>query len=113
MAENNVIWFFAQGLAANCSALLIWFYSPLKITLGQLFIDKNLYSIDQVDTAVLILNKWIGKLISCYICMSFWVSLLIGLLYLLFFDAPAWFPMLTATSYPSLCYIFKKIIDKN
>lgn len=113
MAENNVFWFFAQGLIANCTALLIWFYSPLKVTIGQLFIDKNLYSIDQVDTAVLILNKWIGKLISCYICMSFWLSLIIGLIYVFFVGAPWWFPLLTASSYPSLCYAYKKFIDKN
>ena len=100
------------GLAATLTILVIWFYSPLKITLGQLFIDKNLYSLDQVETAVLIKNKWIGKLISCYICFSFWTSLFVGLILYKALDLPWYFPILTWFTYPSIAYLYKSLVEK-
>jgi hypothetical protein len=103
---------YIEGLLITWTILLIWFYSPIKITLGQLFIDKNLYSTDQVETAVMIKNKWLGKLISCYICCSFWTSLAVGIILKLILDLPGYFPLLTWFTYPSLSYLYKKIIDK-
>jgi len=103
---------YAQGLLTTLTVLLIWFYSPLKVTLGQLFIDKHLYSIDQVDTALLMKNKWLGKLLGCYICCSFWTSLIIGIIFLKANDLPFTFPTLTAFTYPCIAYLYKVIIDK-
>jgi hypothetical protein len=100
------------GLLTTLTSLVIWFYSPLKITLGQLFIDKNLYSIDQVDTAILIKNKWLGKLLSCYICFSFWTSLVVGLILFKSLDLPGYFPFLTWFTYPSIAYFYKSIVEK-
>jgi len=110
--EEGYIFAYAKGLLTTWTVLLIWFYSPLKVTLGQLFIHKNLYSNDQVETAIMIRNKWLGKLASCYICFSFWTSLLVGL-FLKFENNLSWkFIFLTWFTYPSLCYLYKSIIDK-
>lgn len=100
------------GLGMTLTALVIWFYSPLKITLGQIFVDKNLYSIDQVDTAIIIKNKWLGKLLSCYICFSFWTSLLVGLFLFKLLDLQWFFPFLTWFTYPSIAYLYKSIVEK-
>jgi len=111
MEGSSYIYYF-EGLLITWTILLIWFYSPLKVTLGQLFIDKNLYSNDQVETAMLIKNKWLGKLLSCYICFSFWTSLLVGLFFVKTTEVPWYFSLLTWFTYPSLCYLYKAIIDK-
>jgi len=103
---------YIQGLFVTWTVLLIWFYSPIKVTLGQLFIDKNLYSNDQVETALMLKNIWLGKLLSCYICFSFWTSLIVGSVFYKIFDLPGYFPFLTWFTYPSLCYLYKSIIDK-
>jgi len=104
---------YIQGLLVTWTGLLIWFYSPLKVTLGQLFIDKNLYSNDQVETAIMIKNQWVGKLLSCYICCSFWLSLLVGIVFYLLMNLPGYFPFLTWFTYPSLCYLYKRIIGNH
>jgi hypothetical protein len=101
-----------EGLLVTLTALLIWFYSPLKVTLGQLFIHKNLYTDDQVETAIMIKNKWLGKLLSCYICFSFWTSLLVGAFFKISYNLPYQFIFLTWFTYPSLCYLYKSIIDR-
>jgi len=111
MEGNNII-YYIQGLFVTWTILLIWFYSPLKVTLGQLLIDKNLYSNDQVETALLIKFPFLGKLLSCYICFSFWTSLIVGIILYKLFDLPGYFPFLAWFTYPSLCYLYKAIIDK-
>lgn len=104
--------FFLLGYLVTQTLLLIWFYSPLKITLGQIFIDKNLYSVDQVETAIMIKNKWIGELISCYICCSFWTSLFVGIVFKKAFSLPLFFVLLAWFTYPSICYLYKLLVKK-
>ena len=103
---------YTAGLLTTLSTLLLWFYSPLKVTLGQLFINKNLYSADQVETAVMIKSPWLGKLISCYICCSFWISLFVGIILTLAQGLPGYFPLLTFFTYPCIAYLYKHVIDK-
>jgi len=110
--ETSYFLAYAKGLLITWTILLIWFYSPLKVTLGQLFLHKNLYTDDQVETAIMIKNKWLGKLLSCYICFSFWTSLLVGLFFK-FESGLSWkFVSLAWFTYPSLCYLYKTFIDK-
>lgn len=99
------------GLLITTTLLLIWFYSPLRITIGQLFIDKDMYTFDQFETYLLLKNVWIGKLLSCYICSSFWLSIFIGLIFVLLGYASIIFPLITGLTYPSICYVYKKMID--
>ena len=109
---ERIIDLYALGLLNTFTALLIWFYSPLKVTIGQLFFDKDMYLNDQFDTLMLFKNKWLGKLVSCYICCSFWTSVAVGIIYCSIFNLSYLYPILTATTYPSLAYIFKGIINK-
>lgn len=94
------------------SFLLIWFYSPLKTTLGQIFFDKNIFTNDQFETTLLLKNSFLGKLTSCYICSSFWLSLITGATLFFIFGLEWYFPFLTWFTYPSLLYIYKIILDK-
>ena len=110
--EESYFYSYAKGLLTTWTVLLIWFYSPLKVTLGQLFIHKNLYTDDQVETALMIKNKWLGKLASCYICFSFWTSLFISIFYKFACNLSWEFVPLAWFTYPSLCYLYKAFIDK-
>lgn len=110
--EGSSTIYYLQGLLVTLTTLLIWFYSPLKVTLGQLFIHKDLYTDDQVETAIMIKNKWLGKLASCYICFSFWTSLFVGIVFKMLYTLPVSFIFLAWFTYPSLCYLYKSIIDK-
>lgn len=109
----NYIILYTLGLLFTCNACLIWFYSPLKITLGQFLFDKDLYTVEQFETRLLIRNAFLGKLLSCYICFSFWVSLFIGIVFALLSLVPIWFIAVTAGTYPCLCYLYKTIVDKS
>lgn len=107
---NNLI-YYISGLLLVQTLLLLWFYSPLRITIGQLLFDKDLYTFDQFETYLLVRSSILGKLLSCYICSSFWLSLNIGIGFVLFANTPWYWPFFTALSYPSICYLYKKIID--
>lgn len=100
------------GLGVLTTSLLIWFYSPLRTTLGQIFFDKNIFCNDQFETALLIKSPLLGKLLGCYICTSFWLSLCIGITSVIWFSLPLTFIPLTWFTYPGLAYLYKSIIDR-
>ncbi len=109
---ERIIDLYALGFLNTCTALLIWFYSPLKVTIGQLLFDKDMYLNDQFDTLMLFKNKCLGKLVSCYICCSFWTSIAVGIAYCMVFNLSYLYRVLTASTYPALAYIFKGIVNK-
>lgn len=98
---------FLAGAFAVCSVLLLWFGSPLKITLGSLFFKKTFIVNAEFDDYLFIKNRFLGKLLSCWICLSFWLSFGVGIIFVLGFNAPIVTPVLTFFVYPSLCYLFK------
>lgn len=100
-----MIYFFITGLLILNSLLLLWFFSPLKSSLGSILFKRQLTN-DEFDDIVFIKNKFISKLLSCWICLSFWLSFIIG--FLLTFSV-TW-GVLCFLTYPSLSYIFYKII---
>lgn len=104
--------FFCGALAVN-SLLLLWFVSPLKLTLAKLLFNQNFITHDQFDTYILIRYPTFGKLTSCWICLSFWLSLAIGGAFVLWFDAPLLTPIVTFLVYPAICYLFKQIAHIN
>jgi hypothetical protein len=99
------------GLLITLTILLIWFYSPLKSTIGG-FISPQIYMNEQFDTYLLVRNKWLGKLSSCYICFSFWTSLAVGFVVSKLFGMTILYPLLTALTYPSIAYLYKSFIDR-
>jgi hypothetical protein len=100
---------FIIGLLGVNSILLLWFFSPLKITLSKFFFKADLMP-DEFDDKVFIINPLLGKLISCWICLSFWLSLIIGVFLMVILNLPVYWPLITFFCYPCLCYIFYKFI---
>jgi len=103
---------YVTGLLMVINVCLIWFYSPFRVTLGQLIFDKSIDDEDQFETHLLLFNSVIGKALSCYICFSFWTSLLIGVLAFISGLAPFCFVFIAPGTYPGICYLYKAIIDR-
>lgn len=101
--------FFVAGLLFLCSTLLLWFVSPLKITLAKIFFKKDILLPTDFDDIVSIKAPLVGKLIGCWICTSFWISLALGCLFVVM-GQPLHTPLVTFLGYPGLAYIFKTII---
>lgn len=97
------------GLLSVCSLLMLWFVSPLKSTLGQIIFKKNLTP-DQFDDWLYIKHPFIGKLLSCWICCSFWLSLFVGVIIWGVFNSSILTPLLTFLTYPALAYLYKVLI---
>jgi len=97
------------GLFSVCSLLLLWFVSPLKTTLGNILFRKNL-TLEQFDDVLYIKSPFLGKLTSCWICSSFWLSLIVGAVMVGTLQASIITPLITFLTYPGLAYIFKIII---
>jgi len=105
-----MIFEYLLGLSAVCSLLLLWFVSPLKITLGKVLFKKDLLP-EQFDDLLFLKSKFLGKLLSCWICMSFWLSLAIGIILTLWLQTNWYMPVITFLTYPSMAYAFKKLIS--
>jgi hypothetical protein len=102
---------YIAGLGITQTLLLIWFYSPLKTTITQFFLRKDAVDGELFDTWLLLKSPLVGKLLGCYFCCSFWASLIIGIGSMYCFDLPHFYPFITWLTYPSLTYLYKKIID--
>lgn len=105
--------FYILGLLLTLNACLIWFYSPLKVTLGQLFFNKDIYTHEEFETYLLISWPVLGKLLSCYICFSFWCSVVLGLIGVFAVHMPCIALVFTAGTYPALAYLYKTVIDRS
>lgn len=99
------------GLGATQTLLLIWFYSPLKTTIVQLFFKKDAIDGEILDTWLLLKSPFIGKLFGCYFCCSFWLSLIVGIVFMLWSGLSWLYPVITWLTYPSITYLYKKILD--
>lgn len=93
------------GLLNVLSFLTLWFFSPLKTTISEIFLNKILMP-HEFDDYVFSKNKYLGKLLSCWICMSFWLSLFTGLMYSTILGMPFYWGILCFSTYPSICYLF-------
>jgi hypothetical protein len=106
-----MIIYFILGLLNVNSLLLLWFFSPIKNTLGKIFFKRDLMP-DQFDDFIFVKNKVLGELISCWICCSFWLSIIIGVAYTVILQLPIFWPLITFLSYPGLSYIFYSFIKR-
>ena len=102
---------YAINVLSILSFLLLWFFSPLKLTLGKLFFKKDFIIPDEFDDRVFMFNSFLGKLQSCYICTSFWISLITGVIFLVLFSMPMYWPFLMFFTTPPIAYIFKKLVS--
>jgi hypothetical protein len=100
------------GLTSVLSLLTLWFFSPFKSTLGKIIFKKELMP-HEFDDFVYLKNNFLGTLVSCWICCSFWASLAIGVVSLFLIPGLTFFyPGITFLTYPSFCYIFYKFVTK-
>ena len=102
----NILDFFTGALGV-CSILLLWFGSPLKLTLGKILFKRDFIMPIEFDDYLCIKHPILSKLLSCWICVSFWLSLVAGATFVIFLNAPPYTPIVTFLVYPSVCYIFK------
>lgn len=102
---------FILGLSIVNSLLLLWFFSPIKITLSELFLGKSLMPLE-FDDYVYSKSKFFGKLNTCWICCSFWLSLTVGVIFCYVSSLTLLWPLITFLSYPAFCYIFYTFIKR-
>jgi len=101
---------YIMGLLGLWSFMVLWFLSPFKITLGKILFNKEFNTPVDFDDYLFIKNKVLGKLLSCWICTSFWTSLLIGIVIYFVYSTPLTTPLITFSTYPSITYLFKVLI---
>jgi len=107
---EKMIWFYLAGLFSVNSLLILWFYSPLSSSIAKYFFKKdNVSNLDDFLDFIYIKNEILGKLLSCWICMSFWISLIVGIILVICFNLPLYFPILTFFTYPALLFTIKQL----
>lgn len=100
------------GLTFVLSVLILWFFSPLKTTLSEIFLGKTLMP-QEFDDMLYIKNKWLGELLSCWVCCSFWSSLVTGIIFTIISDKPWFYPLVTFFSYPGICYLYYSLVKQS
>ena len=102
--------YYAYGLLATNSILLLWFFSPLASSIGKFFLKRNdIYITEDLIDIISLKSHFLATLLSCWICLSFWMSLLVGFLLMIFFNLHWQFPLITFSSYPPILYIIKQL----
>lgn len=56
--------------------VLLCFFSPLKGSIISLISKNKFFSNDDFDTFLILKNKYLGKLLSCTFCFTFWSSVI-------------------------------------
>lgn len=101
------IGYWVFGLMVTLSLVQLWFYSPLKMTLGELFFKEKMVSELEFDDRLAIINEKVALLSTCYTCFSFWTSLLVGIIFFISFSLPLIWPIATFLTYPPLVWAYK------
>jgi hypothetical protein len=98
------------GLLITNSILILWFYSPLTSSISHYFFHKKeIYTFNSFIDFLVIKNAFLGKLLSCWICLSFWLSFIVGMLFTIIFNLPIWYPLLTYFTYPAILFLIKQL----
>jgi len=100
------------GFFNALSLLVLWFESPLKITLGKLLFKQYYTKPEEFDDKLFTVNYFLGTISGCFICLSFWISLIVGICYTLILQLPMYFPIITFLTYPGVCYLALKTIKR-
>ena len=99
------------GLLFVLSLLILWFFSPLKTSLGKILFKKVLMP-HEFDDYISLKSQNLGILISCWVCCSFWLSLLIGIIFMFVSNLPWYYPLVTYLSYPGICYLYYAFVKR-
>ena len=107
-SRNTVIHHLFSILIVN-SLLILWFYSPLPSSIGKYFLnDDKIITLDDLLDWVCIRNHLLADLLSCWICMSFWLSLIIGTIISITCSLSWYFPIICFWAYPPILFAIKQ-----
>lgn len=105
-----MIYTYVFGLLFVNSLLILWFYSPLPSSISKIFFKKNnVYTLDDFLDFVAVKNQTLSTLLSCWVCMSFWLSLMCGLILYLVLNVEFLFPLITFFTYPAILFLIKQL----
>jgi hypothetical protein len=100
----------AQGLAT------IWFFSgfPIKLfsLLGLLKKTDEVYTIDEWEIWLMNKSDFFGELLTCPVCLSFWIGVIVSSTTAYNLDLGYWFIIVSSLSWPFLMYSSYKVLDK-
>ena len=91
----DIITAYVIGLFCTSSLLMLQFYSPAKITIGKIIFGEDFIVDEEFDDRLSIINKKLGTLSGCWTCSSFWLSLIVGIVFMFMFNLKSWYPFLT------------------
>lgn len=102
--------YYILSFLSTNSFLLLWFFSPLPNSIGKIFFKRDdIYILENLIDIISIRSQFLGTLLSCWICLSFWSSLFIGIIIMLFFDLPIYFPFICFVSNPPILFLIKQL----
>lgn len=105
---TSVLIFYILGFFVASNIINTWYNTTIAEKILGLFINMNSKYASYSDFMDKIAekNEFISELLSCQICFSHWISLIIGVIFYLIFDLPIIFAFVAMFSWPSLIYKF-------
>lgn len=92
------------------SLLILWFFSPLSNSIGKIFFKReDIYVLDNLIDLISLKSSFLATLLSCWICMSFWISLIVGIFLMVILGLPYYFPILCFFTNPPFLYLIKQL----
>ena len=92
------------------SLLILWFFSPLSNSIGKIFLKReDIYVLDNLIDLISLKSSFFATLLSCWICMSFWISLIVGIILMAILGLPYHFPILCFFTNPPILYLIKQL----
>lgn len=111
---TNLVILYIFGALISTGVVVIWNYTFIRIhLLGWLFPDTDLETIEDFDDAVGENHPKIAELISCPLCLGFWVSAWVALLIASSNELTFGFIIGSAFSWPLFILLSHYFFDKN
>lgn len=111
----ELIFYYLIGSLVVCGVQTFWFCSDLPIHLCKLLRliheDDDVYTWEEWQIWAVSRSNFFGSLLSCTVCMSFWVSLAAALTQHLYLTiGNPWYVVIAVTGWPVIAYTFYKLI---
>jgi hypothetical protein len=104
--------FIALNTLITFSISILWFFSPLKITLGKILFKQHYTDPLEFEDKLVTINPTLGQIAGCWTCFTFWTSLLIGVVLTFLFSYPIFYPVIAFFTSPGICYIGYSLIRR-
>jgi len=100
------------GALISTGIMVIWNYTFIRIHLfGWIFKDKDIVTIEEFDDEVEERSPKLAELISCPLCLGFWVSVLVATTITLINQIHTGFIVGSAFSWPTLILLTHYFFD--